>query len=109
MQAAPSFWSLLDPREQKSLEQLATRRRYPRGAVVYHRGDDAAGVLVLLEGRVKVCAPTVDGHEAVLGFRGPGDLVGELGAIDGRARSASVETLSAIPSRAKRSLCRFNG
>lgn len=96
MQAAPSFWSLLDPREQQTLEQIAARRNYPRGAVVYHRGDDAAGVLVLLDGRVKICAPGADGHEAVLGFRGPGDLVGELGAIDGWPRSASVETLEPV-------------
>jgi CRP-like cAMP-binding protein len=53
-------------------------------------------VLVLIEGRVKVCAPGDDGHVSVLGFRGPGDLVGELGAIDGRARSASVETLEPV-------------
>ena len=96
MQAAPTFWSLLDPHEQQSLEQIGAQRSYPRGAVVYHSGDDAAGVLVLLDGRVKICAPGLDGHEAVLGFRGPGDLVGELGAIDGHARSASVETLEPV-------------
>jgi CRP-like cAMP-binding protein len=53
-------------------------------------------VLVLLDGRVKITAPTVDGHEAVLGFRGPGDLVGELGAVDGRPRGASVSALEPV-------------
>lgn len=63
---------------------------------MYHRGEDVASVVVLLEGRVKICTAAADGHEAVLGFRGPGDLIGELGAIDGRARSADVETLEPV-------------
>jgi CRP/FNR family transcriptional regulator, cyclic AMP receptor protein len=96
VEAASSFWSLLGPAEHQSLEGIAMRRSYPRRSVVYHRGDDTESVIVLIDGRVKVCAPGNDGHTAVLGFRGPGDLVGELGAIDGRARSASVETLEAV-------------
>jgi CRP/FNR family cyclic AMP-dependent transcriptional regulator len=96
VETASSFWSLLDPAEQDALAGVAMRRSYPRGSVVYHHGDDTGSVIVLIEGRVKVCAPGNDGHVAVLGFRGPGDLVGELGAIDGRARSASVETLEPV-------------
>jgi CRP/FNR family cyclic AMP-dependent transcriptional regulator len=96
VQEEPSFWSLLDTDARQALEQIATRRSYPRGSIVYHRGDDATSVLVLLDGRVKVSAPTVDGHEAVLAFRGPGDLLGELGAIDGRPRSSSVATLEQV-------------
>ncbi len=45
---------------------------------------------------MKITAPTADGHEAVLAFRGPGDLVGELGAVDGRARASSVATLEDV-------------
>jgi CRP/FNR family cyclic AMP-dependent transcriptional regulator len=109
MEAAPSFWSLLGPSEQDAVERIATRRSYPRRSVVYHHGDDTESVIVLIEGRVKVCAPGDDGHVAVLGFRSPGDLIGELGAIDGGARSASVETLEPVaalvcPRRAFRAL-----
>jgi CRP-like cAMP-binding protein len=96
VEAAPSFWSLLGPTDKEAVERIASRRTYPRRSVVYHHGDDTESVLVLRDGHVKVCAPGHDGHEAVLGFRGPGDLVGELGAIDGRARSASVETLDPV-------------
>jgi CRP-like cAMP-binding protein len=96
VEAAPSFWSLLNPPDQQALEQIAMRRSYPRGSIVYHGGDDAGSVFVLLDGRVKVSTTTADGREAVLGFRGPGDLLGELGAIDGRPRSASVATLEPV-------------
>jgi CRP/FNR family transcriptional regulator, cyclic AMP receptor protein len=96
VEAQSSFWSLLDPGDQQAIERIGMRRSYPRGAIVYHCGDDTAGVLVLLDGRVKITTPGVDGQESVLGFRGPGDLVGELGAIDGRPRSASVATLEPV-------------
>lgn len=39
---------------------------------------------------------TQDGKEVVLAFRGPGDLLGELSAIDGQPRSASVEAIESV-------------
>jgi CRP-like cAMP-binding protein len=39
---------------------------------------------------VKIASATDDGRERVLAFRGPGEVVGELSAIDGKPRSASV-------------------
>src|SRR5689334_9982632 len=71
------------------------RREYPRGSVILHRGDDSTAVMVLLEGRVKITT-AADAHHALLAFRGPGDLVGELGAIDGHRRSADVAALEPV-------------
>ena len=96
MEAAPNFVSLLPPEDRAALERAGIRREYRRGSHILHRGDDPAGVLVLLEGRVKIVAPNAEGREAVLAFRGPGDLVGELGAIDHRRRSASVAAIEPV-------------
>ena len=96
MNAAPDFLSQLDLDDRAVLERSAIRREYPRGCVLLHRGDDAAGVLVLLEGHVKIAAATPDARDAVLGFRGPGDLVGELAAIDGERRSADVAAIEPV-------------
>lgn len=72
------------------------RRAYPRGSIILHAGDEPTGVLVLVEGRVKIAAPSAEGRDTVLGFRGPGDMVGELSAIDGRRRSASIGALEPV-------------
>ena len=53
-------------------------------------------------GRVKVIATTANGREVVLGFRGPGELVGDQSALDGVPRSAtswrsSPSTRTAVP------------
>jgi CRP-like cAMP-binding protein len=96
VESAPDFLSLLAPGDRQALEAAATRREYPRGAVILHGGDDPGAVLVLLEGRVKIASPGAEGRDTVLAFLGPGELVGELGAIDGRQRSSSVTALEPV-------------
>jgi CRP-like cAMP-binding protein len=53
-------------------------------------------VLILRSGQAKVTVPDRDGHEVILGFRGPGELLGELSAVDGATRSASATALEPL-------------
>ena len=53
-------------------------------------------VMFLLAGRVKIASISENGKERVLAFRGPGEVLGELSAIDGRPRSASVITVDPV-------------
>lgn len=66
------------------------RQRLRPGAVLFNEGDASNRVVLLLSGRVKVSSFADEGQEAVLGFRGPGDVLGELSAIDGEEHNASV-------------------
>jgi CRP-like cAMP-binding protein len=100
VEAAPSFLSLLTVDDRRDLEEVTSPRRYPRRSVLIHHGDDPACVLLLVDGRVKVVAPTIEGGEAVLGFRGPGDLLGEEAVMDGRLRSATVTSLEPVLAQA---------
>jgi CRP/FNR family cyclic AMP-dependent transcriptional regulator len=66
-------------------------------------------VLVVRSGQAKVTVPDPHGHEVILGFRGPGELLGELSAVDAAQRSATVTALEpltalGIPGDAFRSL-----
>ena len=49
--------------------------------------------MLLRDGRVKVYTTTATGREVVLAIRGPGELLGDLAALDARPRSASVVAL----------------
>jgi CRP-like cAMP-binding protein len=89
------FLSELDPTERAELEALGTVRRYPRGEVLFHEGDDAGAVLVILAGCVKA-AQVSDGREVILAFPGPGELLGELAAVDGRPRSGTVRAIDDV-------------
>lgn len=61
-----------------------------------HEGLDGEGVLLVLTGIVKATCVTRAGHEAILAFRGPGELIGELAMIDQRPHSSTVISLEAV-------------
>jgi CRP/FNR family cyclic AMP-dependent transcriptional regulator len=71
------------------------RQRLGLGAVLFSEGDASNRVILLLSGRVKVSCLSVDGHETILGYRGAGDVLGELAAIDGEEHVASVVVVEA--------------
>jgi CRP-like cAMP-binding protein len=52
--------------------------------------------MIIRSGHVKVFATTLGGHERVLAIAGPGDVLGELSAIDHQGRSASGTALDAV-------------
>jgi CRP/FNR family transcriptional regulator, cyclic AMP receptor protein len=89
------FLDLLTPMEADDLRRSGQRREFKRGEVVFHADDDSTHVLVLGAGRMKVSIGSPEGKEVVLAFSGPGDLLGEISAITGRPRSATVTALEA--------------
>jgi CRP-like cAMP-binding protein len=91
-----SFWVLLDEAGRQALRRSGTVYRRPAGAVVLREGDPAGAVLILLAGRVKVVAGSPGGGTAVLAVRGPGDILGELSAVAGKRRMASVVAIEPV-------------
>ncbi|GAA0945025.1 Crp/Fnr family transcriptional regulator [Nonomuraea longicatena] len=97
MNAEPGeFLTLLTPDEVAALRAGGRPRRWERGDTVMAEGESADWVLLLTEGRVKVSSHTRAGTEVVLAVRGPGGLVGEMSAIDGSPRSATVTALEPV-------------
>ena len=93
-------FAALEPRERNSLRAIAIARSYDRGEVFFHQGDDPGALHVIMRGRVKVSAVTDDGREALFSLAGPGDLVGEISALAGRQRTATVRALEPVSSLA---------
>jgi CRP/FNR family transcriptional regulator, cyclic AMP receptor protein len=71
-------------------------RRFRPNTPIFSEGLDLDRVMLLVSGRVKVSSIGVDGQEYVLALRGPGDLIGELSALDGEPRSATVTALEPV-------------
>jgi CRP-like cAMP-binding protein len=65
-------------------------RHYRRGEVLFTEGDVAERLFVLQQGWVLIRSSAADGHDVVLGLRGPGEVLGELSALDGKPRSATA-------------------
>src|SRR5437867_802106 len=91
-----SFFDRLDVEARRALESVGNRRRFQRGTALFHERQNSDKVLVLIEGRVKITSLSEDGHETVLAIRGPGEVLGELSAIDEKPRSATATTLEPV-------------
>ena len=90
------FLGALDANQARDLHDRGIPRRFRKGQAVFHQGGTSDRVVVLLKGRVKVSSLSDHGKEIVLAFRGPGDLLGELSAIDCEPRSASAEAVEPV-------------
>ena len=86
----------LSPTERNELFALGRRQWWPRGATLFTEGDRPGNVVILLYGRAKVYSLAEHGTEVVLALRGPGALLGELSAVDGAPRAASVQAMERI-------------
>ncbi|MCY7344571.1 MAG: Crp/Fnr family transcriptional regulator [Pseudonocardia sp.] len=90
------FMGRLDPLDRAALAGRGRQRRWPAGASLFLEGERCATVVVVTSGRVKVFSLTEQGEEVVLAVRGPGALLGELSAVDGAPRGASVAALEPV-------------
>ena len=89
----PDFLGMLAEEEERALRARGITRRFRRGAILLREGEEPTRVLVLTEGRTKAVTFTEEGKEVVLGFMGPGSLLGEVATIQNRPRSATVTAL----------------
>jgi CRP/FNR family cyclic AMP-dependent transcriptional regulator len=79
----------------RRLLAIARRRTFARGEVVFHRGDPANALHLIVQGRFAVAITTPLGETAMLGVRGPGEAFGDLALVSGGSteRSATVSAL----------------
>jgi CRP/FNR family transcriptional regulator, cyclic AMP receptor protein len=84
-----------DPGALSAAAPLALWLNVAPGALVLDFGDTTNDVFFVAEGSVRVLVRTPLGQEVILGDLGPGDVFGEMAAIDGAPRSANVTALHA--------------
>ncbi len=90
---AATFWWYLGAEDRRALDIAGEVRRYAHGAVLCGQGNDPGQVFLIYTGRVEVFRDDPTGHRTVLARRGPGDIIGELSAIDRGPMSATVSAV----------------
>jgi CRP/FNR family transcriptional regulator, cyclic AMP receptor protein len=106
--------SSLEPAIRRALEDKCAWRRYRLGERICERGTEGREVLFVVEGAVNIVGFSAVGSELMFAAAGPGETIGELAAIDGQPRSASVvaaedSLLAALPSEAFVELLKRHG
>jgi CRP/FNR family transcriptional regulator, cyclic AMP receptor protein len=98
-------WRLFAGVPQEDVRRLlaiARRRTFGRGEVVFHRGDPANALHLIVHGRFAIAITTPLGDTAMLGIRGAGEAFGDLALVSGSSaeRSATVSALEPGETRA---------
>lgn len=69
------------------------RRRYPPRSEVFRPGDPAGTLYFVVSGSVSIITEEDDGRELILGYFGPGEMVGEMGLfIESDVREVILRT-----------------
>jgi len=81
------------------LVRSGTERAFGAGDLLLRQGDASTSLFYILSGRVAVELSSVDQKQPVtLAELGDGELLGEMGVLDGKPRSASARAVE--PTRA---------
>ena len=90
------FFSLLEPSQRIEAEDRVRPLRIRKGQIVIEQWSRSNNVYFLVEGELRVLLYSADGREVSIRTLNPGQVFGELAAIDGMPRSAAV--VAVVPS-----------
>ncbi|MGH3360874.1 MAG: Crp/Fnr family transcriptional regulator [Nocardioides sp.] len=99
-------WPLLSSlaeHERRGVVEAARQRSFARGEVVFHEGDPADSLHLVVSGHLAVRVSTVEGSTATLNLLGGGDTFGELSLLRDQelvARSATIVALDPVLTKA---------
>ncbi len=82
----------MDGEDLKNLMAASQTKDFNTGDIIFEEGSMGKLIFYLISGKVKV---TKNGH-VLMTLQRTGDVFGEMGPIDGQARSASVKALSDV-------------
>jgi CRP-like cAMP-binding protein len=88
-----SLFDRLGSEEITSLAALTTHQSYKKGTAIFFQDDPSDTLYIVLSGSAKVFQTSEDGKDRILGIVRAGEAVGELAMLEGRPRSATVQTL----------------
>ena len=88
------FFRRLDDPVLDAIARGLQLQHYPAGATVFAQNDEQSDVFIVLAGHLRLTTYSLAGREVVFHDLHPGDLVGELSAIDGAPRGVNMMAVS---------------
>lgn len=88
-----SLLSFLSETDREHVLTGGVRRVFAADEVLIREDDPSDFLHVIVDGWVRVSTVLADGRELVYALRGPGDVLGELAALHGWERTASVRSV----------------
>lgn len=76
-----------------SIASITSEIDLESGDTFIYKDDPCDKAFIIYQGSVRVCNISEKGDEITLAVLGPGDMVGDLGLLDNKPRSANVKTI----------------
>ncbi|MET0307010.1 MAG: Crp/Fnr family transcriptional regulator [Solirubrobacterales bacterium] len=95
-----SFLALLSKPDRDLLLEIGRPCHFKAGEYLMRQEEPGDPVLLLHRGHVKATFVEPQGKEIVLGFHGPGDVLGELSFVRAEPRSSNVVAIEPIEAQA---------
>lgn len=84
----------LKPAELDQLASYARIVRHRAGDTIFLKGSPGTGMMAVVEGRVKISAPSPEGKDVILNVIEAGEIFGEVALLDGKARTADAAAMT---------------
>jgi CRP-like cAMP-binding protein len=94
--AATPLFAPLAGADLEAVAAACRERRFAKGEMLFARGDPGERLFVVREGQVRLAVASAEGRELSFQVAGPGEMFGELAALDGRPRSAEAAALTSV-------------
>lgn len=85
----------LSPADLDSFAKAVRLLSFAGDEAVFLKGDRASDVMLVVSGRVRLCAVTAEGREVTFNVVHPGELFGETALVEGSERPAAAVALEA--------------
>ena len=82
--------------EMRELKRITRMFSYRKNELIYLPGDPSETVFLLKKGRVKISRLSEGGREATLAILEPGEIFGEVEALQGVPRDSMVQALEPV-------------
>ena len=88
-----SFFCSLSSASLQALDRVKHVSSYPEGAMLFMEGEEARGVYIVCQGRLKLLTTNTEGKTMIVKIAKPGDLLGLYATISGEKLEVTAETL----------------
>lgn len=82
-----------DQRLVQRISELGRKKLYEKRSILFAQGEQSSTILLLLKGSAKLSVTSPDGRALILGFLGPGTVLGLAATILGKTYEATAETV----------------
>jgi CRP/FNR family transcriptional regulator len=91
--AAVPLLTKLSPEERRRVIASGSERAFARGEIIFHEGETAAALFVVLAGQIKLVRYSPKGRELLLHLANPGQTFAEAALFAGETYPATAEVV----------------